>query len=107
MKKLLIKKVLIIIVIFFGAIILFGVGYDLFKDWSLKKEINSYPDYYKQLAEKCESNSGNIGPGCCISSVRDMVIGNYKLEPENGCPEGYQRNMLKCIGSYKWCEPIK
>jgi len=95
------KKVLIVIAIIFGAIILFGFGHDLYKDWSLKKEIDSYPDYYKQLAENCKSK------GCCMSSVRNMLQGNYRLSPESGCPKGFQENQLMCIDSYKWCEPIE
>lgn len=98
------KKVLIVIAIIFGAIILFGFGYDFYKDWSLKNEINSYPDYYKQLAEDCKSKGSQ---GCCMASVQNMMSGNYKLSPDSGCPDDYQGNMLKCIDSYKWCEPIE
>ncbi len=98
------KKILIIITIILGTIILFGFSYDFYKDWSLKNEINNYPDYYKRLAENCKSKSGQ---SCCVSSVRNMLNGNFKLAPESECPKSFQKNMLKCVGSYKWCEPIK
>jgi len=98
------KKVLIIIAIIFGTIILIEFGYNLYKDWSLKKEINSYLDYYKQLVEECKSKGNQ---GCCMASVQTMMSGNYKLLPEVGCPDGYQANKLRCIDSYKWCEPIE
>jgi hypothetical protein len=94
-----VKKTLIAVAIVFG--ILFGFGYDLFKDWSLKKEIDSWPEYYRHLAENCRSK------GCCISSVRNMVQGNYELSPETGCPDGFKGNQLMCIDSYKWCESIE
>lgn len=98
------KKVLIIIIIIFGTIILFGFGYDFYKDWLLKNEISNYQGYYKQLAENCKSKGSQ---GCCMSSVRNMLNGNFKLSPESGCPKGYHGNMLKCVDSYKWCEPIE
>lgn len=60
--------------------------------------------YYQELASRCrESASAN----CCIASVEAMKAGNYTLAPETGCPEGFQGNMLRCIDSLKWCEPIK
>lgn len=61
-------------------------------------------DYYKELAKKCEEKGGFT---CCISSVNAMEEGGYELEPETGCPHGFQVNMLRCVDSYKWCEPIK
>ncbi len=98
------KKIIVVIVIIFGIIILSGLGYDFYKDWSLKNEINSYSDYYRQLAEDCKSKGF---PGCCMSSVQYMQSGNFELSPEIGCHGGFQGNMLKCIDSYKWCEPIE
>jgi hypothetical protein len=98
------KKVLAASGIILGAIILSGSGHHLYKDWSLKKEINSYPDYYRQLAQECQAKRTG---GCCMSSVQNMLSGNYKLSPGSGCPDGYKRNMLKCIDSYQWCEPVE
>lgn len=98
------KKILIIIAIIFGVIILFGFGYDFYKGRALKNEIGKYPDYYKQLAEDCESKASR---SCCIASVQHMLNGSYKLSPESGCPENYQSTMLKCRNSYGWCEPKK
>lgn len=64
--------------------------------------ISKLPDYYKNLAKECESKQDY---SCCMSSVNRMANGNYQLAPETACPEGYQSNMLKCIDSFKWCEP--
>lgn len=69
-----------------------------------KSDISKLPDYYRNLAKECESRASY---SCCISSVNYMADGNYTLEPETGCPEGYQRNMLRCIDTFKWCEPVK
>lgn len=66
-----------------------------------KKLADVKQDYYQELRNKCHNN------GCCLTSVKAMSDGNYKLEPEGGCPERFARNMLKCAESYKWCEPAK
>ncbi len=58
-------------------------------------------DYYNLLEQKCANDS------CCSASLKRMASGNYKLEPETGCPTGYQRNMLRCSETYKWCEPVE
>ncbi len=55
--------------------------------------------YYQQLRDQCKGSS------CCESSVGSMEQGGYLLEPDGGCPPGTDRNMLKCVDSYKWCEP--
>lgn len=55
--------------------------------------------YYQQLADQCKGSS------CCESSVRSMEQGSYLLAPTDGCPPGTDSNMLKCVDSYKWCEP--
>jgi hypothetical protein len=95
------RKAIIAIFVITVLIALYILGQNLYKDWIYEREINGFPDYYKQLAEKCSSR------GCCLSSVRYMVKGNFKLSPESGCPDDMQGNMLKCIDSYKWCEPKK
>ncbi len=62
------------------------------------------PDYYKNLTKECELKGSY---NCCMTSVKIMEGGGYKLMPETGCPKGYQGNGLECIDSYGWCEPIK
>ncbi len=70
----------------------------------LKKEVfvgkNSFNAYYKELLKKCRSS-------CCKGSVRIMARGKYLRAEAGGCPKGYKLNMLKCIDSYRWCEPKK
>jgi hypothetical protein len=61
---------------------------------------------YKALAKACNKSS------CCLASVRAMEEGNYLLDEgktfkETTCPGGYKPSMMKCIDSYRWCEPIK
>ena len=63
------------------------------KDWA---------PYYQQLARECQKRGS---PNCCMASVGAMVKGNYQLTPASGCPDGYVGNMMRCIDSYRWCEP--
>ena len=58
-------------------------------------------NYYNLLEEKCN------GDNCCVSSLKTMRANNYKEADKNGkCPVGFFMNMMKCIASYQWCEPI-
>jgi hypothetical protein len=90
------KVVLILIVSVLIIALIFMMPY-----LNRKLEISSYPEYYKKLAIECESKESYE---CCISSVRNMFNGNYTLALEGECPEGYLKNMLKCIDTYVWCE---
>ncbi|TSC74891.1 MAG: hypothetical protein G01um101430_708 [Parcubacteria group bacterium Gr01-1014_30] len=36
-----------------------------------------------------------------------MKAGNYTLAPQEGCPAGYQPNMMRCIDSFRWCQPVE
>lgn len=87
----------IFIIIFVVFLIIFSLG-----GCSTPNEVSQWTDYYKELAEQC---MGKTSYSCCMSSVRSMEQGDYKIEPETGCPDGFQRNMLKCESSFKWCEP--
>ncbi|MFH1520858.1 MAG: hypothetical protein ABID61_04385 [Candidatus Micrarchaeota archaeon] len=58
-------------------------------------------EYYQKLAEQCESKGSY---SCCMASVNDMADNNYMLEPATGCPDGYQRDLLKCEDTFVWCE---
>jgi hypothetical protein len=57
--------------------------------------------YYDKLASGCKKN------GCCLASVKAMREGNYTIAPQEGCSPGHQRNMMRCIDSYRWCEPMR
>jgi hypothetical protein len=76
----------------------------LLKDDSLKSNtpIDSN-NYYENLREQCNTTGYY---DCCISSVEIMQSEGYLLQEEEGCPEGYQTNMLRCLGTLSWCEPI-
>jgi hypothetical protein len=55
--------------------------------------------YYQKLADQCQGSS------CCLSSLDNLIAGNYTLVPKNRiCPKGYHANMYKCIDSYAWCQ---
>jgi hypothetical protein len=56
--------------------------------------------YYQNLAQECQNKTS---VGCCLASVQAMQAGDYQLVPEDGCPTGYERNMMKCVDSYQWC----
>jgi hypothetical protein len=98
------KRVAIIIAIIVSILILIFIGSHFYSTYKHNKEISDLPDYYYQLALECETKGSY---SCCMASVNNMVNGNYKLSPDNGCPEGFQGNMLKCIDSFKWCEPTE
>jgi len=102
-------KISLIVIVVVLLVVLLGFGFYLHKHWSLEKEIASYPEYYKQLAQDCKSNF-DIQSGmqsCCLASVRVMAHEDLKLLPESGCPDGYKRGGLRCRGSYSWCRPIE
>ena len=58
------------------------------------------PSDYIRLFKACEGNS------CCEASVRDAKksSGYVLTNGETSCPDGYQFEMLKCMGSIRWCE---
>lgn len=99
--KLIIITIAIIIIAFFVVLFIANFIYPPIKQ---KIDIAKLPnDYYKNLAQKCKTTGSY---GCCLASINDMAAKGYELEPKDGCPKGYQRNMLKCVDSFKWCEPI-
>ena len=61
-------------------------------------------NYYDRLTKECKNKGSE---NCCLASVNAIKAGNYTLVPEQGCPAGYQPNMMRCKDSYTWCEPIK
>ena len=61
-------------------------------------------NYYDRLTKECKNKGSE---NCCLASAKVMKAGNYTLVPKEGCPAGYQPNMMRCEDSYTWCEPIK
>lgn len=98
------KKIVKIVLIVIILIIILAAGFVGYLFLKRESDISKLPDYYQNLAKECESKDGYA---CCMVSVRMMAGGNHKLEPETGCQTGYQLNMLKCIGTFRWCEPIE
>jgi hypothetical protein len=58
---------------------------------------------YTKIRETC---MGRYDTSCCLSSVKAMEQGHYLPEAEDGCPDGFQPNVVHCKGSQRWCEPI-
>ena len=102
-------KILLAVIIFVGmGTIIVGGGY-IIGEYSKNKVSNQTvkpvnqetENYYNLLEKKCN------GDNCCLSSLKTMRANNYKEADKNGnCPEGFFMNMMKCITSYQWCEPI-
>lgn len=61
-------------------------------------------NYYDKLTSECKNKGSE---NCCLASVQAMKAGNYTIVPEQGCPAGYQPNMMRCEDSYTWCELIE
>lgn len=107
-------KIILIIVIL--AIISVG-GFLIYSSLQQKNEISKLPAYYQDLAKKCIEEPVKIeymgevsfSSDCCMASLRAMAAKNGQLieGDVNSCPDGFQLDMLRCPGSYKWCEPIK
>lgn len=103
-------KILLAILLFTGmGTIIIGGGYIIWKyskcvtNNQITKPINQETEnYYGVLEKKCNDNS------CCLASLRVMRENNYKEANENSkCPEGFNGNMMRCITSYQWCEPME
>ncbi len=63
------------------------------------------PGYYDDLAQVCRDKQS---VSCCMASVNRMKEDGLKLASEDGsCPEGFVRNMMRCIDSFRWCQPVE
>jgi len=93
---------LVIILSVAALMIILTAGTKIYFSLKEKAEINKLPDYYQRLAKECNAKSSY---NCCVSSVNEMSKKRYNLEPKEGCPKGFQRNMLKCEDTFIWCEP--
>jgi len=98
------RKTIKVILIVVALIVAFIIGINLYSYGKKRVEVKSMPDYYQTLAEQCLQKSSY---GCCMASVRAMKNGNYKLSENNTCGDGFAPNMMRCIDSFKWCEPVK
>ncbi|TSC95541.1 MAG: hypothetical protein Athens101410_495 [Parcubacteria group bacterium Athens1014_10] len=97
------KKITKYVLIVAALIVALIIGLYLYSFFSKKVEVSNFKGYYGELAKQCEQKSSY---NCCIASVRAMTNGNYKLSENNTCENGFKPNMLMCIDSFKWCEPI-
>ena len=61
-------------------------------------------DYYADLLKVCGKKTSQ---NCCISSLKQMRHGGYRLKEGKSCPEGMTSNTLKCKDSFTWCEPSR
>ena len=105
------KNILIIIVIVL-AIASLGIYFYMtqksdtnFSDNTIQNNTTSEAqDYYDKLADECKSKQSE---NCCLASVEAMKQGGYTLAVQDGCPAGYQPNMMRCIDSFRWCQPVE
>ena len=112
-KKAIIISVFVVVLLLIGGSIYWGVSY--YRNMTSEPTVYDHNNqsapadqteavYYQNLTDNCKSAEEN--QSCCFASVDAMRAGNYKLAPEGGCPEGYNGNLLECVSSYKWCEPV-
>jgi len=99
------KKAFLFLTILFCCNIAFAAGYERdINGATLKLTID-----YDALAQECKQKDS---VSCCMASIRVMKENNYipasKDASENyNCPEGFNKNMMKCIDTFRWCEPVK
>ena len=53
--------------------------------------------YYQALSVKC------AGDSCCLASVSRMKENGFEEVKSGKCPEGVDKDMLKCVNSLQWC----
>lgn len=95
-----ISIVILILLCLFGMLL----GWMKYFDYRQKEaKIASFPDYYRGLARGCYEKKG---VECCLASVSNMESKKALLIPENGCPNGKNQDMLKCVDSYTWCATV-
>ena len=59
--------------------------------------------YFEKLAKRCEQSESS---NCCLASIKEMKRGLFKEAIDDSCPQGFKRNLMRCISSLAWCEPI-
>lgn len=93
-----ISIVILILLCLFGMLL----GWIRYFDYQQKEaNIASFSSYYKGLARGCYDRES---VNCCLSSVSNMEAKKAILISETGCPKGMTQNILRCMGSYTWCE---
>ncbi len=99
--------IVLIIVIIIGGLVCFNIfktpigpgGMPTQNENSANNTTDS--DYYNKLKSNCN------GSGCCLSSVNVMEKRGFEeAESDGQCDEGFQRNMMLCFDSLRWCEPM-
>ncbi len=105
MKQIL-KIMLILAIILVVTLVGCSIDTEESQEDTAESEMSQWSDYYKEIFnEKCKDKPTSE---CCIAGLRDMAKNNYLLADENEeCPEGFKENMLLCLGTLIWCEPIK
>lgn len=93
-----ISIVLLILLSLFWALVLWNNSVE---HRQKESTIASFSDYYKGLARGCYEKES---VECCLSSVSAMQEKKALLIPENGCSQSTKQDMMKCVGSYTWCE---
>lgn len=63
------------------------------------------PDY-AELREECQEVYKD-GIECCLASVDAMEkLRAFPIEGDS-CPAHFTYNLMRCPGSYQWCEPTE
>ncbi len=108
------RKFIKIIIVIIAVLVLICVASFLiitFREKSeIKKqesEISGWSEYYRKIAEeKCKKES--YYSDCCMVGLRRMAENSYLLADEDeNCLDGFRSEMLLCIDTLVWCEPIK
>lgn len=103
------KRKLILIIFCLAVVLVSGYSFlwikPSFSDYQHKiLEVGSGQNDYDKLVSECKRKQDE---GCCLASIEVMKSGNYMFAPQGGCPPGYQQNMMKCVDSYRWCQPAE
>lgn len=69
-----------------------------------KNQAENFNAYYQELLSRCGQEKAVHD--CCFNSVAYMSANNFKIA-DIGCDPGYKVNAYNCLGTYKWCEPIR
>ena len=95
------RKIILCWLFIIGLAIITGLGIGL----DMVQEKSSNPvaaTYYQALMKGCYKKQSSA---CCLASLRTMIRNKYLLAPQEGCPEGFKPNEMRCIDSYHWCQP--
>lgn len=76
--------------------------------------------YYGHLRDTCKRNAAQqlwkrvwgepaeslTEDTCCMASVAAMEQKGAREAENNMCPDGFQKNILRCMTSKSWCEKV-